>query len=65
MYVSVSKHFVWPTALVTKRFQNLRKKMPVGAVVPEADRRGRHGNHRRVPEAIKDQVREHLRSFPA
>lgn len=48
-----------------KRFQNLRKKMPVGAVVPEADRRGRHGNHRRVPEAIKDQVREHIRSFPA
>ena len=59
------KAFCMVHGISDKRFQNLRKKMPIGTVVPEADRRGRHGNHRRVPEAIKDEIREHIRSFPA
>lgn len=48
-----------------RRLEILRKKMPIGAVVPELDRRGKHTNRpQKVSEELHQKVRDHIKSFP-
>ena len=48
------------------RIEFLRKKMPVGSAVPEADRRGKHSNRPcKVSEELHQKIRDHIMSFPA
>ena len=49
-----------------RRLEFLRKKMPAGSAVPEADRRGKHNNRpRKVSEELHQKVRDHIKSLPA
>ena len=43
-----------------RRLEFLRKKMPAGSAVPEADRRGKHNN-----QELHQKVRDHIKSLPA
>ena len=49
-----------------RRLEILRKKMPLGSVLPEPDQRGKHRNRpQKIPDEIRQKVREHISSFPA
>ena len=40
--------------------------MPLGSVLPEPDQRGKHRNRpQKIPDEIRQKVREHISSFPA
>lgn len=46
-----------------KRLQVFRRKLETGELEP--DRRGKHKHHPSVSEEVKDQVRDHIKSFPS
>ena len=46
-----------------RRLQVLRRKMESGTLEP--DRRGKHSNHVKVDENIKELIRDHIKSYPS
>ncbi|KAJ8963754.1 hypothetical protein NQ314_005405 [Rhamnusium bicolor] len=65
--VRVCKHFFIATLAINNRvIQTVLKKQKVcqsGKIV-EVDKRGKHNNHYKVDQQIKNEIREHIKSIP-
>lgn len=65
--VRVCKQFFMATLAINNRtIQTVLKKQNVceSGTVIDIDRRGKHGNHKKVSEEIKNKIRQHIDSIP-
>ena len=56
------KYFMATLNISTTTISTVRRKLAHGTL--EGDNRGKHGKHRKLPESIKNDVRNHINSIP-
>ena len=50
-------------AITPDRIHTIKMKLEAGHIFPK-DGRGKHGNHKVIPESVRDHIRNHIRRFP-
>ena len=61
----VCRKFVEKVFQVSEKPLKLLQTKKAKGILQSSDRRGRHGQQRKVKDVIKESVRQHIRSFPA
>jgi len=49
--------------ITTERIKTIKKKLEAGETSPR-DMRGKHTNHKTLPDTVRENIRQHIRSFP-